>query len=133
MTKMKRWGKGFTIFYLTLMILMLMGCSSGKPASTEHDAGEVALCDLPEDKIGWRLTTQGEITFIDLSPPDGVYVELTDGGCEGAGFIHNEFWDDLTEDQQGSVALGNAIKVEGILTKDEGRLLVSVQKLEGIP
>ena len=130
---MKRWGKGFTIFYLMLMILMLMGCSSGKPASTEHDAGEVALCDLPEDKIGWRVTTQGKITFIDLSPPDGVYVELTDGGCEGAGFIHNEFWDDLTEDQQGSVALGNAIKVEGILTKDEGRLLVSVQKLEGIP
>ena len=129
---MKRWGKVFTIFYLTLMILTLMGCSSGKPASSEHDAGEFALCDLPEDKIGWRVTTQGEITFIDLSPSDGVYIELANGGCEGAGFVHNEFWNDLTEDQQGAVALGNAIKVEGILTKDQGRLLVSVQKLEAI-
>jgi hypothetical protein len=114
-----------------LLISSLAGCSPGKPQGSEHDAGEVSLCNLTEDLIGWRVTTKGEVTFIDLSPPDGVYFELEDGGCAAGGFAHNEFWNTFSEEQQQQIALENLIQIEGILVKNEGRMIVSVQKLQG--
>lgn len=84
-------------------------------------------------KIDRRVTTNGTITFIDLSPPDGVYFELRDNGCEAGGFAHNEFWNEFSEEQQQQISLDNSITVEGILTKDGSRLIVSVQELPSIP
>lgn len=115
---------------LLLSALVITGCSSGAPQGSENDAGAVALCDLSEDLIGWRLSSTAEITFIDLSPPDGVYLELADGGCTSEGFIHNEFWNTFSDELQQSVALGNSISFEGILTKDGGNLLVSIQSVD---
>jgi hypothetical protein len=113
-----------------LVAVLLIGCSSAPPQGSEHDAGAVALCDLSDDLIGWRLSTTAEITFIDLSPPDGVYLELADGGCSSEGFIHNEFWNTFDDDLQQSITLGSTISFEGILTKDGGNLLVSIQSVE---
>jgi hypothetical protein len=79
--------------------------------------------------LGWRVTTSGTITFIDLSPPDGVYFELKDAGCQSGAFIHNDFWNGFSGDQQAQIAHGNTVQVEGILTKDGTRLIVSVQEL----
>jgi hypothetical protein len=116
-----------------MIIFTLFGCSPGMPQGSEHDAGEVTLCSLSDDIIGWRVSTSGKITFIDLSPPDGVYFELEDNGCEAGGFAHNEFWNNFSEEQQEQIAPGNLITIEGILIKNEGRLIVSVQNLQGIP
>jgi hypothetical protein len=118
---------------IILFALVITGCSSGPSQASENDAGRVALCDLSDDLIGWRLTTSGEITFIDLSPPDGVYLELADGGCGSEGFIHNDFWDTFDDELQQSVALGNRLSFEGILTRDGGNLLVSIQNVEASP
>lgn len=128
---MNRIKQTLTILSLILVIAALVGCSPGMPQGSEQDAGEVALCDLSDDLIGWRVHTGGKITFIDKSPPDGVYFELEDGGCEAGGFAHNEFWNKFNEEQQQQIALGNTVQVNGILTKDEFRMIVSVQSLEG--
>ena len=116
-----------------LTFLMLFACSPGMPQGSEHDAGEVTICNLSEDLIGWRVTTSGKITFIDLSPPDGVYFEIEDNGCEAGGFAHNQFWKTFSEEQQEQLALDNFLTIEGILGKKEGRLIVSVQKLLDTP
>jgi hypothetical protein len=92
----------------------------------------VAICDLNDDLIGWRVTTIGQISFIDLSPPDGVYFELDDGGCEVGAFAHNEFWLDFSDEQQAQMKLDNDVEIEGILTRENNRLIVSVQELVGL-
>ena len=120
-------------FCLLFTFIFLFGCSPGIPKGSEQDAGEVTICNLSEELIGWRVTTSGKITFIDLSPPDGVYFELEDNGCEAGGFAHNQFWNKFSEEQQKQIALYNSITVEGILTKDGGRLIVSTQKILGTP
>ncbi|MGD8552334.1 MAG: hypothetical protein PVG02_01620 [Anaerolineales bacterium] len=125
--------KTLSILALLLLPLSFAGCSSGPPQSSEHDAGQVALCDLNDDLIGWRLSTDGTISFIDLSPPDGVYFELKDGSCEAGGFAHNEFWNDFSTEQQDLIALGSPVHITGILTKDQGRMIVSVQELAEAP
>ena len=130
---MRRITQLISTFCLLLIFLTLFGCSPGLPQGSEHDAGEVTICNLSEDLIGWRVTTSGKITFIDLSPPDGVYFEFEYNGCEAGGFAHNQFWKKFCEEQQKQIALDNSITVEGILTKNEGRLIVSVQKLLGTP
>ncbi len=118
---------------LTLALLLLACCASGPGEDTEHDSGEVAVCDLNEDLVGWRVTTHGQISFIDLSPPDGVYFELDDGGCEIGAFAHNDFWLDFSDEQQAQIALDNDVEVEGIVTRAEGQMMVSVQDLVGLP
>ncbi len=123
----------FSTICLFLTLLVSAGCAPGPGESTEHDAGEMAICDLNEDLIGWRVTTIGQISFIDLSPPDGVYFELDDGGCEIGAFAHNEFWLDFSDEQQAQMALDNEVEIEGILTRESGRLIVSVQELAGFP
>jgi len=123
----------FSTICLFLTLLVSAGCATGPGESTEHDAGEMAICDLNEDLIGWRVTTIGQISFIDLSPPDGVYFELDDGGCEIGAFAHNEFWLDFSDEQQAQMALDNEVEIEGILTRESGRLIVSVQELAGFP
>jgi len=120
----------FVLFLSVILILLaLASCDSGPKGDSTHDAGEVALCDLNDDLIGWRVTSQGQISFIDLSPPDGIYFELDDAGCEVGAFAHNEFWLDFSDDQQAQMALENLVEIEGILTKEDGRMLISVQDL----
>lgn len=63
----------------------------------------------------------------------GVYFELEGNGCQVGGLIHNQFWNKFPQEQQNQIALDNLITVEGILTRNDGRLLVSGQKLVGIP
>ncbi len=114
---------------LIFILLALTCCDSGPKGDSEHDAGEVAVCELNDDLIGWRVTTRGQISFIDLSPPDGVYFELENGGCEVGAFVHNEFWLDFSDEQQAQMALDNYVEIEGVLTREDGRILVSVQDL----
>lgn len=123
----------FLILSLVLILLGLTSCDSGSTGDSTHDAGEVALCELNNELIGWRVTTQGQISFIDLSPPDGVYFELDDAGCEVGAFAHNEFWLDFSDEQQAQMVLDNPVEIEGILTREDGRMLVSVQDLVGLP
>jgi hypothetical protein len=127
--KMNNKTRIFILGLVALILVALAGCSPGMPRGTEQDAGEVSMCDLTEDLIGWRVTTAGEITFIDLSPRDGVYFEFRAGGCEAGGFIHNEFWNTFSDKEQAQIDLGSQVTVEGILTKDNYRMLVSVQRL----
>ena len=126
---MRRINQLLTTFCLILLFSTLLSCSPGMPRGSEQDAGEVLVCNLSEDLIGWRVTTSGKITFVDQSPPDGVYFEFEDGGCQAGGFAHNQFWNEFSEEQQQQIALGNSIQIEGILTKDSGRMIVSVQKV----
>jgi hypothetical protein len=130
---MKRGTILISTICLFLALLVSAGCAPGPDESTEHDAGDVAICDLNADLIGWRVTTIGQISFIDLSPPDGVYFELDDGGCEIGAFVHNEFWLDFSDEQQAQMALDNDVEIEGILTRENDRLIVSVQELVGLP
>ncbi|MGD8457095.1 MAG: hypothetical protein PVF83_11980 [Anaerolineales bacterium] len=130
---MKNTSRLLLTLALLLTILIIIGCSPDMPQGSEHDAGEVALCKLSEDILGWRLITDGTITFVDLSPSDGVYFEFQDAGCDGGAFIHNEFWNGFSEDQQSQIASGNTVQIEGILLKDGTRLIVSVQKLLNTP
>ncbi len=130
---MKRTHRLLTIFGLILMFSTLMSCSPGMPQGSEQDAGEVLVCSLTENLIGWRVTTGGKITFVDFSPPDGVYFEFEDGGCQAGSFAHNQFWNTFSDDQQQQITLGNSIQMEGILTKDSGRMIVSVQNVEVAP
>jgi hypothetical protein len=128
---MKNKNRLLKILCLLLLVLVLSGCSRGEPQGTENDAGEVSICDLCEDLIGWRVTTTGKISFVDLSPPDGVYFEFRGDGCQGGGFIHNDFWNDFSQEEKDQVGLDNMITVEGILTRNEGRYIASMQKLIG--
>ena len=93
---MRKISRIFLFLSVILILLALASCDSGPKGDSEHDAGEVSICDLNDDLIGWRVTTQGQISFIDLSPPDGVYFELDDRGCEVGAFAHNEFWLDFS-------------------------------------
>ena len=119
-----------TALALLLLSLTLASCSSRPAQSSEHDAGQVALCDLNDDLIGWMLSTDGTISFTDFSPPDGVYFELKDGGCEAGAFAHNDFWDTFRPEQQDLIALGGMVHITGVLTKDQGRMIISVQNLD---
>jgi hypothetical protein len=122
------------LFILGLALVLLTGCaSSGPSGSSEHDAGQVALCDLNDDLIGWKLTTDGTVSFTDFSPPDGVFFELRDAGCEVGAFAHNDFWNNFSPAQQDLVWIGSAVRITGILTKDQDQLVVSVQELAEAP
>jgi len=128
---MKR-TKNITLGLVLILIALLAGvaaCSPGGMQGGENDAGEVAICDLSKDILGWRLSTTGTISFLDLSPRDGVYFELKDQGCEAGAFAHNEFWDTFSEEQQAQIQIGETIHIQGILTKDSGRWIVSVQTI----
>ncbi len=128
MKKIKNISLGLLLMLITLMA-GVTACSSGGMQGGENDAGEVAICDLSKDLLGWRLSTTGTISFLDLSPRDGVYFELKAQGCEAGAFVHNEFWDTFSEDQQTQIQIGETVHIQGILTKDSGRWIVSVQTL----
>lgn len=118
-----------TFFLLFLLLLLLSGCGSQMDFDSAADAGFVPVCDVSEDLLGWRAQSRGEITFIDLSPHDGVYVEIVDGGCQIGVFFHNDFWGGFTEEQQGYVAYGNVIDIDGIVAKSGGGLHLTCQSI----
>ena len=115
---------------ILLLILILTGCGSPPSMDTAHDAGFVAVCDLSEDILGWKATTRGEITFLDLSPSDGVFLEIVDDGCQIGIFFHNDFWNTFSDEQQAYVAYGNVIEVSGIVAKSGGDLHVTCQTID---
>ncbi|HEY70451.1 MAG TPA: hypothetical protein G4O08_07715 [Anaerolineae bacterium] len=118
------------LFPILLMILLLAGCGSTPSMDTANDAGFVAVCDLSEDILGWKATTRGEITFFDLSPPDGVFLEIIDDGCQIGVFFHNDFWNTFSNEQQAYVAYGNHIEVSGIVAKSGGDLHITCQTID---
>jgi len=118
------------LFPILLMILLLPGCGSTPSMDTANDAGFVAVCDLSEDILGWKATTRGEITFFDLSPPDGVFLEIIDDGCQIGVFFHNDFWNTFSNEQQAYVAYGNRIEVSGIVAKSGGDLHITCQAID---
>lgn len=115
---------------LILILLLLAGCGSQPPMDSSNDAGFVSVCDLSEDILGWRAATRGEITFFDLNPPDGVYAEIVDEGCQIGVFFHNDFWDGFSEEQQAYVAYGQVIDVSCIVAKSGGDLHVTCQTID---
>jgi len=126
MKKIKKISLGLLLMLIALLA-GLAACSSGGMPGGENDAGEVAICDLSQDLLGWRLSTTGTVSFLDLSPRDGVYFELKAQGCEAGAFAHNEFWETFSEEQQAQIQIGETVHIQGILTKDSGRWIVSVQ------
>jgi hypothetical protein len=121
----------FVLLPIFLLILLLVaGCKSAPSMDSTHDAGFVPVCDLSAEQLGWRVTTQGEITFFDLSPADGVYAEIEDGGCQIGVFFHNDFWNGFSAEQQGYVDYGSVIEVSGIVAKTGGNLHVTCQTID---
>jgi hypothetical protein len=118
------------IIPILLMALLLTACGSAPSMDTANDAGFVAVCDLSEDILGWKATTRGEITFLDLSPPDGVFLEIVDDGCQIGVFFHNDFWNTFSDEQQGYVVYGNMIEISGIIAKSGGDLHVTCQTID---
>lgn len=126
---MAKTHKILLVLVLMMIPVFALACGPDLGNGGENDAGEVALCDLSEDLLGWKVATTGTVSFVDLSPRDGIYFELQDQGCEVGGFAHNEFWEGFSVEQKAQVAHGNPIHVRGILTRDGGRLIVSVQEV----
>lgn len=115
---------------MLLLLLVLAGCGGQPDFDSASDAGFVPVCEISDELLGWRAQTRGEITFIDLSPSDGVYMEIVDGGCQIGIFFHNDFWGGFTEEEQGYVAYGNVVEVNGIVAKSGGDLHVTCQSIE---
>jgi len=125
---MKKW-RPTTQFLFVLLLLLLSSCGSQPDFDSAADAGFVPVCEISEDLLGWRAQSRGEITFFDLSPSDGVYVEIADNGCQIGVFFHNDFWGGFTAEQQGYVAYGNVIDVNGIVAKSGGDLHLTCQSI----
>ncbi len=115
------------ILFICLSILSFTACARSE-ASVEQTASQPteSLCGITMEKVGQDVKVIGEITFIDLENPEGVYAELKEDNCRLAIWINQEEWESWTDETKTILKIGVKVIAEGKLQSFEGNLIIDL-------
>jgi len=124
------------MFFIIIMVFSTSGyvgeVRAGDVFQGENPADPLSPCDLTNDMVGQHVWIRGEITFIDNSVPEGIFVELSEGSCRVGAFILANVLSEVGAEGEQAIEMGKSLEVEGLLSTFGGELQIEVDRFPGL-